>query len=110
MFVAFRLITSPVDAIAGIDFEFTCLNYKYSTFIEISRDNEIQCIAHVKDYEDCLVFHHNLNYSCICKDGRLTLTINGTFDINMLHGSVWTCRLSFPGEVSNRVMLYVNSK
>ncbi|VDI07194.1 Hypothetical predicted protein [Mytilus galloprovincialis] len=110
-FVEFQLITSSANATTGIDFEFTCLNLKstnYPTLMEISRDTEAQCIAHVTEYEGCFFWGQNRPNSCICKNGTLILTIPGTFDINWLHRSRWTCGNQWNGDVSNLVMLYVN--
>ncbi|CAC5419492.1 unnamed protein product [Mytilus coruscus] len=91
-----------------MNFTFTCFNYlpKYDTFVRISRDNEPQCFAHMRYGEDCYIFKLNQNDSCFCDHDTITLTIP-SFDIDVLHGTHWTCG---DGSLTSKsVLLYVKS-
>lgn len=59
---------------------------------------------------ECSLLLSNPNYTCICNDNAIILSIPGTFDIDILHETLWKCDSLFGGQVSNTVSLYVNGK
>ncbi|XP_063448059.1 cell adhesion molecule 3-like [Mytilus trossulus] len=91
-----------------MDFNFTCITNDF--FVTITRNDIDECaLVHTNSDGSCIFLRDcNLNFTISCNFTTYTLTIPGSFDINTLHGSNWSCSGDFGADISNRVMLYVN--
>lgn len=93
-----------------MEFNFTCITS--DIFVTIIRNDIDECaIVHTNSDGSCGFFRDcNSNYTISCNFDTYTLTIPGSFDINTLHGSNWSCSSYFGADISNGVILYVNGK
>jgi hypothetical protein len=108
----YTLTTSSDNATIGLDFTFTCVttetsilfNRDITTVCAITRGNtDGTCILS----KSCIA---NYTYTCNHIANAYTVTIPGSYLIESLHGTTWTCQHPFGGGTSNTKILYVNGE
>ncbi|CAC5371813.1 unnamed protein product [Mytilus coruscus] len=107
------LTSSSDKATVGLVFTLTCgTNARAITF---QRDGLSECTIIGGDGNGTCTFsgdyNKNYKYECFTSPGVYKLTIPSSFDIDILHGSNWTCNLPLESSKQSEIIqLYINGK
>lgn len=106
------MTSSPDKAIVGVEFTFTCTTNVQ--FVSFRRETQNECLI-TGNYPNgtCRMsgtYNPNYTYDCNTSAGVYKLTIPSAFDIDILHGSSWTCTDVLTGDTSTPISLNVYGK
>lgn len=112
LFVAFILTTSSDRATGGLEFNLTCMFPYVTPVVGIRRDGIYECVMDFNNGACRRVLLLNPNFTCTCNPyiRSIVLTIPGTYDIDILHRTIWQCYSLLENIKSISVELYVNGK
>lgn len=106
---AINLAGSSNKTTVGVDFTFTCRSN--ARVIKFERDGVDECIMTGSYPNNTCLFFGNYSksfmYNCNNSTGVYNLIIPGSFDIDALHGSNWTCIAPLAIQFSSTIQLYV---
>ena len=108
----FTLTTSSDNATDGLDFTFTCVTTE--TVIAFKKDTTNVCIITGSNTDGTCVFggDYNTDYTYTCNPtiNTYTVTMQGSYLAESVHGTEWKCQNPFGGATSNAKILDVNGE
>ena len=108
----FTLTTSTDKATIGLDFTFTCVSTDSSLIFD--RDVTNVCVITGGNTNGTCIFDGDFiadyTYTCKPTTNTYTVTIQGSYLTESLHGTIWKCQSLFGGGTSNTKILFVNGE